>query len=88
MYYVIQALLLSEGLEVSSHKGLIKLFGLHFVKTGKISTDLMKSLAGAYDERQLSDYNIRFEPKENDALMAIEAAQTFTNTIFTLLNVA
>ena len=87
MYYAAQALLLSEGLEVSTHKGLIKLFGLHFVKTGKISADLVKSLASAYDDRQLSDYNVRFEPEENDALMAIEEAKRFTQAVFVLLKV-
>jgi uncharacterized protein (UPF0332 family) len=61
MYYMSQALLLSEGLEASTHKGLIKLLSLHFVKTGKISNDLAKSLASAYDDRQMSDYNARFE---------------------------
>ena len=77
-----QALLLSEGFEASTHKGLIKLLGLHFVKTGKISNDLAKSLASAYDDRQMSDYNVRFEPTKEEALEAISEAQKFVESIY------
>ena len=82
MYYMSQALLLSEGFEASTHKGLIKLLGLHFVKTGKISNDLAKSLASAYDDRQMSDYNVRFEPTKEEALEAISEAQKFVESIY------
>ena len=84
MYYMSQALLLSEGFEASTHKGLIKLLGLHFVKTGKISNDLAKSLASAYDDRQMSDYNVRFEPTEEEALEAIAEAKRFTESIHSM----
>jgi uncharacterized protein (UPF0332 family) len=86
MYYMSQALLLSEGFEASTHKGLIKLLGLHFVKTGKISNDLAKSLASAYDDRQMSDYNVRFEPTKDEALDAISEAQKFKKSIYPMLN--
>lgn len=86
MYYMSQALLLSEGFEASTHKGLIKLLGLHFVKTGKISNDLAKSLASAYDDRQMSDYNVRFEPNKDEALEAISEAQKFVESIYSMLN--
>ena len=82
MYYISQALLLSEGFEASTHKGLIKLLSLHFVKTGKISNDLAKSLASAYDDRQMSDYNVRFEPTKEEALEAISEAQKFVESIY------
>jgi uncharacterized protein (UPF0332 family) len=85
MYYMSQALLLSEGFEASTHKGLIKLLGLHFVKTGKISNDLAKSLASAYEDRQMSDYNVRFEPTKEEALEAISEAQKFIKSIHPML---
>ena len=81
-----QALLLSEGFEASTHKGLIKLLGLHFVKTGKISNDLAKSLASAYDDRQMSDYNVRFEPTKEEALEAIAEARRFIESIYPMVN--
>ncbi len=33
MYYSAQALLLSENIDTSTHKGVIKLINLHFVRT-------------------------------------------------------
>ena len=86
MYYMSQALLLSEGFESSTHKGLLKLLGLHFVKTGKISNDLAKSLASAYDDRQMSDYNVRFEPTKEEALEAIAEARRFIESIYPMVN--
>ena len=80
-----QALWLSEGFEASTHKGLIKLLGLHFVKTGKISNDLAKSLASAYDDRQMSDYNVRFEPTKEEALEAIAEARRFIESIYPMV---
>ena len=51
MYYAAQALLLSQDIDASTHKGLIRLFSLHFVKTGQFSSELAKILSNAYDLR-------------------------------------
>lgn len=34
-FHAAQAVLLTEGLTPATHQGLVNLFGLHFVKTGK-----------------------------------------------------
>ncbi|MEX2706693.1 MAG: HEPN domain-containing protein [Candidatus Freyrarchaeum guaymaensis] len=34
MFFLAEAVLLTKGLRASSHKGVISLFGKHFVKTG------------------------------------------------------
>jgi len=34
MYYATQAILVYQNIDVSTHKELIRLFSLHFVKTG------------------------------------------------------
>jgi len=43
-YYAVQALIVKNGYQAKSHSGLIGLFGLHFVQTGKISDDNAKAL--------------------------------------------
>ncbi len=60
IYYATQALLLSQNLDASTHKGTIRLFGQHFVKTGQVSSELAKILSDAYELRQLSDYDADF----------------------------
>ena len=60
LYYATQALLLSQNLDASTHKGTIRLFGQHFVKTGQFSSEWAKILSDAYELRQLSDYDADF----------------------------
>lgn len=38
VFHTTQALLLTEGVKADTHKGVITLFGLLFVKTGKFKT--------------------------------------------------
>ncbi|MCK4293643.1 MAG: HEPN domain-containing protein, partial [Planctomycetes bacterium] len=40
MFFVAEAALLTKNLSVSSHKGVISLFGKHFVKTGVFDRNL------------------------------------------------
>ena len=56
MFFITEALLLTKDLRASSHKGVINLFGEHFIKTGIIRRELGKVLRRAYDLRQRGDY--------------------------------
>ncbi len=68
MFYVTEALLLIKGLKASSHKGVISLFGKHFIKTRILREDLGKALRRAYDLRQKGDYAIGFVVSEESVL--------------------
>jgi len=48
MFFVAEAALLTKNLSASSHKGVISLFGEHFVKTEIFDRDLGKALNDAY----------------------------------------
>ena len=56
-FYAVIALLASENLEAQSHTGARHLFGLHFIKTGKIDTESGRFLARLFDLRQTGDYD-------------------------------
>jgi len=86
MYYAAQALLLSQNIDTSTHKGLIRLFSLHFVKTGQFSPEWSNTLKTAYDLRQLSDYDADFTGTLADADMMLEKAKTFIIEVERLLN--
>jgi uncharacterized protein (UPF0332 family) len=77
MYYAAQSLLLSQNIDTSTHKGLIRLFSLHFVKTGKLSPEWSNTLKEAYDLRQLSDYDADFTGTLAEAQMILEKAKAF-----------
>jgi len=58
MFFMAEAALLTKNLSASSHKGVISLFGEHFIKTGIFNRDLGKALSDAYDKRLIGDYGI------------------------------
>ena len=58
MFFATEALLFTENLKASSHKGVINLFGEHFIKTGRIKKDLGRELRRSYDLRQKGDYAV------------------------------
>ncbi len=57
-YHSRQALLLSEGEKAETHKGVVTLFGILFVKTGKFKKNLGKYLANLKDDMESGDYEV------------------------------
>jgi len=55
-FYVAEALLLSLGLEFSSHGQVVAQYGYHFSRTGLLDPVYHRLLAAAFDLRQLGDY--------------------------------
>jgi uncharacterized protein (UPF0332 family) len=51
------ALLANEGVEIQTHSGVRQLFGLHFVKTGKIEPESARFLARLFDLCQTVNYD-------------------------------
>jgi uncharacterized protein (UPF0332 family) len=58
VFHATQALLLTEGERAETHKGIVTLFGLLFVKTGKFSKNIGKYLANLKDDRENGDYEV------------------------------
>ena len=85
MYYISQALLLSESIDTSTHRGVIKLINLHFVKTGRIASNISKLLSDTYDLRQSGDYETDFVADEIVANRAITDAKKFIAEIRAVL---
>lgn len=81
MFYMTQYLLLSEGLDTSTHKGVLKMLSLYFVKTGKITPSVADLLREAYDARQACDYESDMAEDEAMAKNAIANAQIFISEV-------
>ncbi|GFP26645.1 uncharacterized protein HKBW3S43_00350 [Candidatus Hakubella thermalkaliphila] len=81
MLFLAEAVLLTKGLTASSHKGVISLFGEHFVKTGIFERNLGKALNDAYDKRLVGDYGIGFTVTEEEARDLLETAQNFVQKL-------
>ena len=81
MFFMAEAALLTKGLTASSHKGVISLFGEHFVKTGIFEKDLGRALNDAYDKRLTGDYGIGFTVTKEEAIELLKTARDFVQNL-------
>jgi uncharacterized protein (UPF0332 family) len=56
LFHYVTALLLTEGIDSTSHKSLPGLLGLHFVRTGRMSATEAAVVGHAWQWRTLADY--------------------------------
>jgi len=81
MFFMAEATLLTKGLKASSHKGVIILFGEHFIKTGTFRKELGKILNDSYDSRQIGDYAVGFKITKEEAESRLEKARNFVTEV-------
>ncbi len=85
MYYVTQAILLSENFTTSTHKGMVTLFSEHFIRTGLIPRDLVRDLADVFEKRQISDYNFTIIITKEKATSVLNTGINYTDQIIQYL---
>src|SRR6056297_2629462 len=84
-YYAASALLLANDIKASTHSGVRQMLGLHFVKTGKISSELGKVFTDLFDKRHASDYDDFISVSREDVEDLLPSAKEFIEKIITLL---
>jgi uncharacterized protein (UPF0332 family) len=84
-YYMVSALLLQDGYEAHTHGGIIGLFGQHYVRTGKVSSDDGKFYSRLFELRQTGDYDDWKVVTENDIVPLVPLAKEFLDTIEILI---
>ncbi|MBR5804392.1 MAG: HEPN domain-containing protein [Bacteroidaceae bacterium] len=84
-YYAVSALLIQNGFHAQTHNGVIQLFGLHFVKTGKVSREHGKLYNQLFSLRLTGDYNDSYTLSEEDVLPLIIPAREMISFIEQLL---
>ncbi|MDE6286364.1 MAG: HEPN domain-containing protein [Muribaculaceae bacterium] len=85
-YYASVALLISEGTDASTHKGVIRMIGSLFVKNGILSVEDSKLLGRLYTMRQSGDYEDLFDWEEADVGPLIPQVEDFIGRISNLIN--
>jgi uncharacterized protein (UPF0332 family) len=70
-----------EGQRAETHRGLITLFGLLLVTTGKFDKKWGKFLANLKDDRETSDYEALSWTDEGTARRAVEEAEAFVDAV-------
>jgi len=85
MFFMAEALLAKKGLAASSHKGVISLFGAHFVKSGAMKPEFGKALRRAFDLRQKGDYSTGLVVTRQEAEDCLQRAKDFVSKADSLL---
>jgi len=84
-YYAVSSLLLKNGINASTHKGVRRMFSLHYVQKGLISNELGKFFSDIYDRRQTGDYDdfVLFDKKTAVSLLSL--AKEFISAVEKLI---
>jgi uncharacterized protein len=85
-YYAATALLLDKSINASTHSGVRQMLGLHFIKTGEISTDLGKVFTDLFDKRRSSDYDDFIQVTKEDVEDLLPSAEEFIKAIELLIS--
>jgi uncharacterized protein (UPF0332 family) len=84
-YYIVSALLLQKGYDAHTHKGILTLFTLNFVKTNIVSNESGKLFRSLYELRQTGDYDeVKIIDKE-DVVSRLQPTEEFINIIEQLI---
>lgn len=84
-FHYARALLLLEGLEPKSHRGVFSLLERHFEATGRLSREALSRFARLQTFRGLADYDSRDRLSGERAAEELSAAQLFVAEASALL---
>lgn len=76
-FYVAQALLLTEGLKVSSHGQTLGQFGLRFAQPEKLDRRFHRVLKHAFEIRQVADYRVQIPVDPDVVAELIQEGRSF-----------
>ncbi len=86
-YYAVEALLISSGIQASTHQGVKSMFGAHFVVSGKIDVRWSKYFSAVLGLRKTADYDFFVKYEAEDVEPLLNQAEEFIATIEKLIQV-
>lgn len=85
LFHATTALLVNDGIEVGSHRGVKAKLGQHYILTGKMSVEHSQFLSRMETLRDKADYNIMFVAKDSDVLPNLPLAEAFIKNVEQLI---
>lgn len=79
-FHAAQALLIHYGLSAHTHAGTLGVFGMNFVKTGKIDKELGAFFSRMEQLRMKADYNCEYDVSNSDVENMLQPAHDFLNS--------
>jgi uncharacterized protein len=84
-YYITSSLLVKNNYAAQTHRGVIRLLGMHFIKTGIVPDSAGKLYTKLFELRQTGDYDDMSDLTEDDVKPLIVEVQNYLNVISALL---
>ena len=88
MFAAMRSCLALLGRDNKKHSGVISDFRLHFIKTGKLRTELSDIVSELFEVRTLSDYNDFYIISKSEVLKQLENAEMFFCEVKEYINIA
>ena len=85
-YYASAALLIHNGIEASSHKGIVRMIGMTFVRQGILHPEDSQLLGKLFTMRQTGDYEDLFDWKETDVSPMYLPVEDYINRIEAIIS--
>lgn len=85
-YYVTSALLIKNKYAAQTHRGIIHLLGMHFIKKGIVSPDSGKFYSKLFELRQTGDYDDLFNLSESEVKPMISDSEKYIEELINLIN--
>ena len=76
-YHWARALLFTQGIESKTHRGVIQLIGLHFVRTKRLPDEATTLLGQLATQRNASDYTATIQFTAEEAAEIVRQANAF-----------
>lgn len=84
-YYASVALLIHNGIDASTHRGVIRMISSQFVKNNILTVEDAKLLGRLFTMRQSGDYEDMFDWEESDVTPLILKVEEYVNRITRLI---
>lgn len=85
VYYACVALLIHNEIEASTHRGVIRMMGDRFFRTGILNPEDSKLIGRLFTMRQTGDYDDLYDWEESDVTPLIPKAEDFIMRISNLI---
>ncbi len=80
-YYASVALLIHNGIDAVTHKGVIRMIGDGFVRKGILSPEYSRLLGRLFTMRQTGDYDDLFDWEESDVVPLIPKVEDYIELV-------
>lgn len=81
LFHAVSALLIHDGHNVGTHKGVVVAFGQHYIRTGVFPLSDGKLYSQLQTIREKSDYNCTYDMQEKDLLPLITPSKLLIEKI-------